>query len=100
MPFTCASTATVCIGSATPFAMTMYGTLVRLTVVTLTGTLGCRGGSDFEHAAARHTANAIPQTVRAEGATRSGELNAFMDELWSGVGEAQENREQKKRECR
>jgi hypothetical protein len=37
---TCDSTAAVCIGSATPFAVTMKGTIDRFTVVTLTGTFG------------------------------------------------------------
>src|SRR3954465_15278973 len=74
MPFTWASTATVCIGSATPLAVTTYGTIARLTVVTLTGTVGLRGGSFFEQAEIAVTASA---------AMHAREVRVLID--WSGL---------------
>src|SRR5438105_5000030 len=64
IPLTCDSTATVCIGSATPLAVTTYGTDARRTVVTLTGTFGCLGGSFFEQAADATIEIAAMHTLR------------------------------------
>ena len=64
VPFTWDSTATVCIGSATPLAVTTYGTETRFTVVTLTGTVGWRGGSFLEQAAPARRTRAAMRAAR------------------------------------